>query len=91
MTVSWPTQLGNEAVETLLNAKAEDEAVVVGTKANHIKHFSLVECVERTRAVAEAIASRDYEKAISLRSTSFKEFSQYANNDGTRSASPSEA
>ena len=67
------TQLGYEAVVTLLNAKPEDEPVVVGTKANHINHFSLVECVEKTRAVTEAIASRNYEKAMSLRSTSFKE------------------
>ena len=58
-----------------MNAKAEDEAVVVGTKANHINRFPLMECVEKTRAVAQAIASRDYEKAISLRSTSFKELS----------------
>ena len=67
------TQLGYEAVVTLLNAKPEDEPVVVGTKANHINHFSLVDCVEKTRAVTEAIASRNYEKAMSLRSTSFKE------------------
>jgi 6-phosphofructokinase 1 len=67
------TQLGYEAVRTLLNAKPEDEPVVVGTKANHIKHFPLIECVEKTRAVAEAIAAKNYEKAMSLRSTSFKE------------------
>jgi 6-phosphofructokinase 1 len=67
------TQLGYEAVVTLLKAKPEDEPVVVGTKANHINHFPLVECVEKTRAAAEAIASRDYEKAMSLRSASFKE------------------
>jgi len=67
------TQLGYEAVVTLLKARPEDEPVVVGTKANHIKHFSMVECVEKTRAVAEAIASRNYEKAMSLRSTSFKD------------------
>ncbi|HTX91170.1 MAG TPA: 6-phosphofructokinase [Anaerolineales bacterium] len=67
------TQLGYEAVITLLKTKPEDEPVVVGTKANHIKHFQLVECVEKTRAVAEAIAAKDYEKAMQLRSTSFKE------------------
>jgi 6-phosphofructokinase 1 len=67
------TQLGHEAVLTLLKAKPEDDPVVVGTKANHIKHFSLVECVEKTRAVVDAIAARDYEKAMRLRSTSFKE------------------
>jgi 6-phosphofructokinase 1 len=67
------TQLGYEAVETLLKTKAEDEPVVVGTRANHITHFSLTECVNKTRAVVEAIAARDYEKAMSLRSTSFKD------------------
>ena len=67
------TQLGYEAVVTLLKAKPEDEPVVVGTRANHIKHFSLVECVERTRAVVEAIAAGDYEKAMRLRSSSFKD------------------
>jgi len=67
------TLLGNDAVVTLLNARPEDEPVVVGTKANHITHFPLMECVERTRAVAEAIAAKDYEKAMSLRSASFKD------------------
>src|SRR5512137_2931817 len=67
------TQLGYEAVETLLHSKPEDEPVVVGTKANHITHFPLMECVNKTRAVADAIAAGDYEKAMSLRSTSFKD------------------
>jgi 6-phosphofructokinase 1 len=67
------TRLGYEAVVTLLNAKPEDDPVVVGTKANAIRHFSMMECVERTRAVAAAIDARDYEKAMSLRSSSFRE------------------
>ncbi len=65
------TQLGHEAVITLLKAKPEDEPVVIGTKGNHIKHFSMMEGVEKTRALAEAIDAKDYEKAMSLRSTSF--------------------
>jgi 6-phosphofructokinase 1 len=67
------TQLGYEAVKTLLKAKPEDEPVVVGTKANHIKYFPLMESVERTLAVSAAIAAKDYEKAMSLRSTSFRD------------------
>ncbi len=67
------TQLGYEAVETLLTARPEDEPVVVGTKANHITHFPLMECVNKTRLVVDAIAARDYEKAMSLRSSSFKD------------------
>jgi 6-phosphofructokinase 1 len=65
------TQLGHEAVITLLKASPEDEPVVIGTKGNHIKHFSMMEGVEKTRALAEAIEARDYEKAMSLRSSSF--------------------
>jgi 6-phosphofructokinase 1 len=67
------TQLGYEAVKTLLLAKPEDEPMVVGTKANHIKLFPLMQCVEKTLAVSEAIAAKDYEKAMSLRSTSFRD------------------
>jgi len=65
------TLLGYEAVIAVLEAKPEDDAVVVGTKANRTIRLPLMECVERTRQVAEAIKARDYEKAMSLRSTSF--------------------
>ena len=65
------TLFGHEAVLAVLEAKPEDEPIVVGTKANRIIRLPLVECVERTRQVAEAIKARDYEKAMSLRSASF--------------------
>ena len=65
------TLLGYEAVIAALEARPEDEAVVVGTRANRIIRLPLMECVERTRQVAEAIKAKDYEKAMSLRSTSF--------------------
>jgi len=65
------TLLGYEAVIAVLEAKPEEEAVVVGTRANRIIRLPLMECVERTRQVAEAIKARDYEKAMSLRSSSF--------------------
>jgi len=67
------TQLGYEAVITILNAKTSDEPVLVGVRKNRIVHYPLMECVEKTRAVAEAIAAKDYEKAMELRSVSFKE------------------
>jgi 6-phosphofructokinase 1 len=65
------TLLGYEAVIAALEAKPEDEAVVVGTRANRIIRLPLMECVERTHQVAEAIKARDYERAMSLRSSSF--------------------
>jgi 6-phosphofructokinase 1 len=67
------TLLGYESVITILNAKPEDEPVLVGTKANRIIRLPLMECVEKTRQVAQAINTRDYEKAMSLRSSSFKD------------------
>ena len=67
------TQLGYDAVITVLNTRAQDEPVLVGMRANRIVHYPLMECVEKTRAVAEAIAAKDYERAMELRSTSFKE------------------
>ncbi len=67
------TRLGYQAVITLLEAKPEDEPVVMCTRANRITQSPLVECVEQTRAVAAAIAAKDYEKAMSLRSASFKD------------------
>src|SRR5512136_3313584 len=67
------TRLGYEAVITLLKAKPEDEPVVMCTRANRITQAPLMECVEETRTVAAAIDARDYEKAMSLRSTSFRD------------------
>ncbi|MBN1313140.1 MAG: 6-phosphofructokinase [Anaerolineae bacterium] len=65
------TLLGYEAVTTLLSAKPEDEPVVIGMKSNRMTHLPLMECVQKTQTVAEAIAAGDYEKAMSLRSASF--------------------
>jgi 6-phosphofructokinase 1 len=67
------TMLGYEAVSAILEAKPEDEPIVVGTRANRIIRIPLMQSVEQTRQVAEAIKARDYEKAMSLRSSSFKE------------------
>ena len=65
------TMFGYEAVIAILEAKPEDEPIVVGTKGNRIIRLPLMECVERTRQVAAAIRDKDYEKAMSLRSPSF--------------------
>ncbi len=67
------TQVGYDAVLTILSAKPQDDPQLVGIHANRIVHHPLMECVEKTRAVATAIAAKDYEKAMDLRSSSFKE------------------
>ncbi len=67
------TLLGYEAVRTLLKAKPEDEPVLVGMKDNRIVCLPLMECVEKTKAIAEAINAKNYEKAMDMRSSSFKD------------------
>ena len=67
------TLMGYEAVDTLLAAKPEDEPVVIGIRNNRMTHLPLMESVRRTLEVAEAIHAKDYERAMSLRSSSFKE------------------
>lgn len=67
------TLLGYEAVIAILEAKPEDEPILVGTKANTIIRMPLMESVQKTRQVAEAIKNKDYEKAMALRSASFKD------------------
>src|SRR5512145_1939350 len=67
------TLLGHEAVIAALEARPEDEPIVVGTRANRIIRIPLMDSVERTRQVAAAIKAQDYEKAMSLRSSSFND------------------
>jgi len=67
------TLMGYEAVETILNARPEDEPVVIGIKNNRMIRLPLMESVLKTQAVAKAIAEKDYERAMSLRSSSFSD------------------
>ena len=67
------TLLGHEAVDAIMQAKPEDEPLHIGIKGNRISKQPLMECVKNTHAVAEAIADEDYERAMGLRSSSFKE------------------
>jgi 6-phosphofructokinase 1 len=65
------TLLGHEAVKAIIEAKPEDEPLQIGFKGNRLVRVPLIECVQKTHAVAEAIADKDYEKAMELRSSSF--------------------
>ena len=67
------TLLGHAAVEELMNASPDREPQVIGLRGNRITHSPLMECVEQTHAVAEAIENHEYEKAMSLRGNSFIE------------------
>ena len=67
------TLMGHEAINTILAAKPEDEPVVIGIRNNRMTRLPLMESVRKTQAVAEAIKEKDYERAMSLRSASFKD------------------
>src|SRR5512145_10655 len=61
------TLSGYNAVDILLNSKPEDEPVVVGIRGNRIVTTPLIECVEKTRAVAAAVENKEFEQAVELR------------------------
>jgi 6-phosphofructokinase 1 len=67
------TMMGHEAVHALLTATPEDEPVVIGIRNNRMTRLPLMESVKKTQAVAEAVEAKDYERAMSLRSSSFKD------------------
>ncbi|NJN66907.1 MAG: 6-phosphofructokinase [Chloroflexaceae bacterium] len=67
------TILGYEAVQTILSENADNDSYLMGMRNNRITRLPLMHCVEQTRAVAEAIARQDYERAVKLRGTSFRE------------------
>ncbi len=67
------TLVGHAAVGYLLSAGPETEPQVIGMRYNRITRLPLVEGVEKTRAVAEAIAARDFDRAMELRGGSFKD------------------
>ncbi|MFV9504787.1 MAG: 6-phosphofructokinase [Oscillochloridaceae bacterium umkhey_bin13] len=67
------TMIGYTAVQELLLATPEREPQVIGIRENRITTAPLMQCVAETRAVAEAIAAHDYERAMSLRGGGFGE------------------
>ena len=64
------TVLGYAAVEQVVTSPG-GEAQLIGLKEHQIISSPLMECVEQTRAVADRIAERDYEKAMEMRGGSF--------------------
>lgn len=67
------TLMGHEAVQTILTAKPDDEPVIIGIRNNRMTRIPLMDCIQKTQAVAGAIAAKDYELAMGLRSSSFKD------------------
>ncbi|GFW04401.1 ATP-dependent 6-phosphofructokinase [Trichonephila clavipes] len=65
------SRMGAEAVLALLEATPGSEAVVVSLDGNQSVRVPLMECVMKTKSVAEAMANKKWEEAVNLRGRSF--------------------
>ncbi|XP_054722411.1 ATP-dependent 6-phosphofructokinase-like [Uloborus diversus] len=65
------SRMGAEAVLALLEATPGSEAVVVSLDGNQSVRVPLMECVMKTKSVAEAMANKKWEDAVNLRGRSF--------------------
>lgn len=63
--------MGAEAVMALMEATDDTVPCVVSLDGNQAVRVPLMECVERTQAVAKAMAEQKYELAVELRGRSF--------------------
>ncbi|KAG5651348.1 hypothetical protein H0H81_009011 [Sphagnurus paluster] len=68
-----PTLQGVEAISALLESTPETPSYMIGMRENKITRIPLMEAVEMTRAVAQAVSDKDFEKAMSLRDPEFTE------------------
>lgn len=67
------TLLGHAAVQRVLSAGPNEEPQLIGLRGNRITSTPLMECVEKSHEVTEAIAAHDYDRAMELRGSSFRE------------------
>ncbi|KAG6840606.1 hypothetical protein C0991_005647 [Blastosporella zonata] len=68
-----PTLQGVEAISALLEANPETPSYMIGVQENKITRVPLMEAVEMTQAVAQAVKDKDFEKAMSLKDPEFAE------------------
>lgn len=67
------TLLGAAAVDWIMGAESGTEPHVMGLQGNKITSTPLSECLAQTRELAQTIAAHDYDRALTLRGTSFSE------------------
>ncbi|CAH0546399.1 unnamed protein product [Brassicogethes aeneus] len=65
-------RMGAEAVMALMEADENTEACVITLEGNQAVRLPLMECVKRTKAVAAALAEKQWDKAVDLRGKSFE-------------------
>jgi len=65
--------LGHAAVEEVLAATPESVPQLIGVRDNRVAKVPLMDCVARTRELAERIAARDFDTALMMRGDSYTE------------------
>ncbi|XP_032684085.1 ATP-dependent 6-phosphofructokinase isoform X1 [Odontomachus brunneus] len=65
-------RMGAEAVMALMEATPETEACVVTLDGNQAVRLPLMECVRRTKAVAQVMADKNWDLAVQLRGKGFE-------------------
>ena len=66
------TIMGVEAVDAVITATPDTESVLIAIQNNQIVRLPLMECVEKTHEINDALRSGDYEKAMELRGPGFQ-------------------
>lgn len=66
------TLLGAAAVDEVLSAQSGGTPCLIGMRGNRIIRSPLQPCVEQTRRIAAAMASRDFDTAMTLRGQNFQ-------------------
>ncbi|CAF3568447.1 unnamed protein product [Adineta steineri] len=66
------TRMGTEAVLALMEATATSQPVVIAISGNQTVRVPLMQCVEKTLAVAQAMHAKKFKEAQELRGRSFK-------------------
>ena len=64
--------MGTEAVLALMEANATTQPVVIALSGNQTVRVPLMQCVEKTLAVAQAMHAKRFKEAQELRGRSFK-------------------
>jgi 6-phosphofructokinase 1 len=70
---SMSSILGHAAVEEILAATPQSVPQLIGMRDNRVAKVPLMECIARTRELAERIAARDHDTALMMRGNSYTE------------------
>jgi 6-phosphofructokinase 1 len=70
---SMSSILGHAAVEEVLAATPQSVPQLIGLRDNRVARAPLLECVARTRELAERIEARDYDTALLMRGDAYTE------------------